>query len=168
MPVCPYCKNTIDPVAAMMDEDWVHIIQMLPAFGNHSRLVFEYIELFGTSPVRMKGKKILRLLKQVKTVFESGEFPYRKTRYRISTAGIIEALTVTCNKHFATPLEDHNYLKKVMITIAEKEERTKSIEGEKALRKKEQRIMNTHREGDLDKGGLKTLSDWKQNKGKEK
>ena len=160
MPVCPYCKNTIDPLAAMMDEDWVQIIKMLPSFGNHSRLVFEYTELFGTSPVRMKGKKILRLLKQVKTLFESGEFRYRKSGYRISQAGIIEALTITCNKHFATPLEDHNYLKKVMITISEEEHRAKSIESEKALRKKEQRIMNTHREGELE-GGF-TLSEWKK------
>jgi hypothetical protein len=163
MTTCPYCKKQFEPVEAMMDAEWIEIIKLLPDFGSHGRLVFEYLELFGVSPVRLKSKKILRLLKQVKTLFESGEFSYRKSRYRISKPGIIEALGITCNKNFATPLEDHNYLKKVMITIAEKEEREKSIESEKALRNKEERLINAHRKGDFEEE--MTLEEWKKKKG---
>lgn len=124
-----------------MEDDWREIILTLPVFGNQGRVVFEYAEKFGVLPLRMKTKKLLRLLRDVSNVLENGEFMFSQTRHKITRQGVFEALAAVNNRHFERPLENHNYLKKVMITIAGNEERNASIAGERALRKKEKGIM---------------------------
>ena len=94
---------------------------VVPVFGPHARLVFEYVEKFGTNPIRMKSRKILRLMSEVSKLFSSGRFSYRKRAYSISQKGAPASLSVVNNKHFESPLENHNYLKKVMIQVAERE-----------------------------------------------
>ncbi len=55
----------------------------------------------------------------------------------ISHAGIGEALDIVIKKNFETSLDSHNYLRRVMVTIAERESKEKSVRGEKDLRNSE-------------------------------
>lgn len=142
-----------------MDEEWREIIHLLPSFQGQSRLVLEYVEKFGVTPLRLKSKKILRLLKEVSHLFSSGRFKYRKREYEVSYAGIVEALVVVNNKHFEQPLENHNYLKRVMISIAEREAKERSIRLEQELRKKEALIRSGGREKEI------SAEEWKKRRG---
>jgi len=138
---CPYCNKEFDPREAIVEAEWRGIIGLIPKFGPYAKLAMEYCELFGVSPLRIKSRKLLRLLEEMASLFRNESFKFYKRQYRISRAGIAEALKIVCNKHFETPLENHNYLKKVMIGIAEREAKEQSIQREKELRRKEERIM---------------------------
>ncbi|RLB13537.1 MAG: hypothetical protein DRG82_15530 [Deltaproteobacteria bacterium] len=143
---CPYCRKSFDPREAVAEAEWYDIISLIPEFGPYSKLVMEYCELFGVTPLRIKSKKLLRLLREAAVLFRNESFKFHKRQYRISRTGIAEALRTVCNKHFETPLENHNYLKKVMIGISEREQREEGIRREKELRRKEASIMAGVRE----------------------
>ena len=106
-------------------------------FGPHARLVFEYLEKFGTNPIHMKSRKILRLMSEVSKLFSSGRFSYRKRAYSISQQGVPASLSVVNNKNFESPLENHNHLKKVIIQVAERELKEKRDARDRDLRKRE-------------------------------
>ena len=143
---CPNCGGQFDARDAMMDAEWGDIFYLLPSFGGHGRLVFEYVEKFGVNPLRIKSKKILRLLTEMSWLFNAGEFIYRKRRHIISRPVAIEAMRIVNNKHFAEPLENHNYLKKVMISLAAEEAKEASKRGERELREKEEQLKYSGRE----------------------
>ena len=143
---CPYCAKDFDPREAMAETEWREILALHPELHPYSNLAMEYCELFGVTPMRMRTKKLLRLLNEVAALFRNESFTFKKKTYKISRQGIAEALRTVCNKHFETPLENHNYLKKVMIAISEREAREESIRRERELRKKEERIMAGQRE----------------------
>ena len=119
--ICPKCAFEFSPGDAFADGELRDIINLLPRFQGHGKLAFEYCELFGVTPLRLKTKKLLRLLQEVSALFGSEKYNFQRKEYSISVAGIAEALRTVCNKHFERPLENHNYLKKVMIGIAERE-----------------------------------------------
>lgn len=135
--ICPECGKRINPLEAWMEDEWVEVIKLLPSFDNNGRLVMEYCEKFGVSPLRIKGKKLLRLLKELSALFTQGKFRYQKREYGISVAGIVEALKVVNNKAFDNPLENHNYLKKVMIDIAGRERKQVRDTQDRAVRERE-------------------------------
>jgi len=118
---CPKCGADIDPREARAESDWAEIIRLLPEFEAHGRLAFEYVELFGVDPLRMKSAKILRRLREIARLLREERFTYRKKAHRISRVGIVEALKTVCNRSFEGPLANDNYLKQVMISIAEGE-----------------------------------------------
>ena len=134
---CPKCSYKFDYREAVMDDDWREIIGLLPVFERHGKLVFEYVEKFGINPLRIKGSKVLRLLRQIARLFEKGSFEWRKSNKSISKSGIVEALEIVVNKHIDTPLENHNYLKKVMVGISDREGKENSKRAEKEMREKE-------------------------------
>jgi hypothetical protein len=110
---------------AMAEQEWVDVMCLLPVFGNQSRLAFEYAEKFNIHPMKIKVKKLLRLLTDIAGLFKTGKFVLNRREYEVSQRGIVEALTIVNNKNFEQPLENHNYLKKVLASIADKE-RTES------------------------------------------
>lgn len=118
------------------------IIAMLNIFGRHHAVVWAYAELFGVVPFHAKAKKLRLILEELKKLFDAGGFSYQKRLYRISPEGIAEALNVVVKKNFADGLDSHNYLKKVMINIAEREEKDSGRQTEKDLRKKEASLMS--------------------------
>ncbi len=138
---CPKCRYQCDYEDIDMDADLLAIIKILPTFGKHHRLAWAYCELFGITPLKTKRKKLRLLLEEVQLFFQGEEFAYQKKRYRISQDGIAAALNVAAKKNFAEPLDSHNYLKKIMITIAEREGKGAGIEAEKGLRKREVRLQ---------------------------
>jgi len=137
---CPICGEQFDPAAARMDSEWRDIIELLPSFGGHGNLVFEYVEKFGVNPLRIKSKKILRLLMEIARLLRTGNFTHQRREYSASSAVVIEALKVVNNKHFSAPLENHNYLKKVMISLAEEVKKEESKKAERELRRREDRL----------------------------
>jgi hypothetical protein len=129
-----------------LDQDLRAIIAMSDAFGRHRALVWAYAELFGVTPMRAKAKKLRLILAELKALFDAGSFSYRKQRYRISADGVAEALNLVVRRHFADGLDSHNYLKKIMIGIADREERESGKQAERDLRGREARMMSGHRD----------------------
>jgi hypothetical protein len=125
-----------------LDGDLRAIIAMSDQFCRHRALVWAYVELFGVTPLRAKAKKTRILLEAVKKLFDAGGFSYQKRLYRISIEGIAEALNIIVHRHFADGLDSHNYLKKIMIGIAEKEEQAAGRAAEKQLRKREDALLS--------------------------
>ena len=160
---CTKCGEMIDPKEGQAEGDWVDIIRLLPAFEKHSRLAFEYVELFSIMPLRIKGKKILRLLKGIAKLFESETFVFNRRAYKISKAGIVEALKIVCNKNFTAPLENHNYLMKVMIGISERELKERRDAEDKLLKKKEE--IKRSGTGDQEPGEDITAQEFKERHG---
>jgi len=63
---------------------------------------------------------------------------------------VIEAVKAVVNKHFSNPIENHNYLKKVMIGMNEEAQKEEAKKKEKALREREQVLMSAGRVGELE------------------
>ena len=142
---CPKCRYEHDLRVAMREANLVEIIQMVGDFAPHSRLVFEYAEMFDTvKPI--KAAKLLRILQDVHGIWTTGKFSYRKTPYQISKDGIVNSLKTLCNKKL--DLENHNYLIKVMIGVADQEGEKRSQQEEQALRKKETSLQSGVRPGE--------------------
>jgi hypothetical protein len=108
---------------------------------KYSGTVMGYVCLFGVTPFHLKAPKFRCIMEEMKRLFDTESFSFQKKKYSITHAGIVEALDLCIKKNFDQQLENHNYLKKVMVTIAEREGKGKSIEGEKDLRKREKEIM---------------------------
>lgn len=128
------------------ESDLHAIIRLMPLFGKQAHLVMGYCMLFGISPLKLKAKKLRLLLEEMRILFEQERFTYQKKIYRISAAGIVRALDVVVKKNFSEHLENHNYLKKVMIGIAEEESKEAGKAAEKDLKAREGRLREGRRE----------------------
>ena len=166
---CPQCGYKCNYNEIKADEDLTAIIKLIPVFGKSSSLAWAYAELFGATVHKTRVKKLRLLLEEMAGLFQTGAFRYQKKAYRISRGGIADALHIVTHKHFETRLENHNYLKKVMIGIAEQEENTAGRKSEEILRRseisgqrsgadreytEEQRQANLRKLGDI----IKTIS----------
>lgn len=136
---CPYCGKKINIDDILADDDMRAIMRLATAFGPHGPQVWAYIELFGVVPFSTHRKKLLHLLHDIKRLLEAEQFHYQKVEYQITRAGIAEALATVARRHFADRLENHNYLKKIMIGIAEREEQARGKQAEADLRDREER-----------------------------
>jgi hypothetical protein len=112
------------------------------AIKRHSSAVMGYVCLFGVTPFHLKAPKFRRIMEEMVKLFDAQAFSYQKKTYSISHAGIIEALDICIKKNFGEVLENHNYLKKVMIGISEREGKGKSKQDEKDLRIREGKMLN--------------------------
>ncbi len=133
-----------------LDADLRAIIEMSDKFGRHRVLVWAYVELFGITPLRAKAKRVRKLLEEMNTLIENCTYRYQKRRYEISTDGIAEALNIVIHRNFADGLDSHNYLKKVMITISEREARDAGRSAENKLRRREERLQAGQRENTVE------------------
>ena len=119
-------------------KDLEFVIAALPSFGTrYAHLVMGYAQLFGVTPMHLKAKKLRLIIEEMKKLFDAQSFTWQKKTYAISHAGIAEALDICIKKNFSEHLENHNYLKKVMVGISEREGKEGSRRAEKDLRKKE-------------------------------
>lgn len=141
---CPKCFYEFDVRQATKDAALIEVIKMQADFAPHSKLIFEYSELFWTTR-GLKAAKLLRILSEVRDIWTGEKFAFQKRVYEISKGGIVASLKTVCNKRFDVPLENHNYLKKVMISTAEEETRKRSAEAERALKEREARMRASTR-----------------------
>ena len=123
----------------MKDATMIAVIKLLPEFVPHQRLVFEYVELFHIGPP-IRARKLLRILTEVAEIFKGQAFSYQRARYEISRDGVAEGLRGVCNANIKGPLTGHNYLKKILIDIAENEKQRRQADDEKKLRQREERL----------------------------
>ena len=137
---CPYCAKQFDPLETAHDENLKAILAINPTFGKDAPLVWAYVELFGVVPFRLKARKLRVLTNDMKRLWELGQFAFEKKNYTITRRGIADALHATVLHPFSTHLTNHNYLKKIMIGIAE-------TEGAEAGKKAERDLYD--READL-------------------
>jgi len=144
---CPYCRKELDLMELNLEQDLNVIMRTMSAFGAHGHLVMAYCYLFGVSPLKLKAKKYRILLGEMKRLFDAEAFSFERRKYDISRQGIAEALDIVVKREFATILHNHNYLKQVMIGIAERERGDASRRAEKDLRQKETQILAGHRNG---------------------
>jgi hypothetical protein len=149
---CPHCRKEIDLMEMLQDNDLLAIIKMLNSFGKNSSLVAAYTELFGLRPLKAHTKKWRLLLEEMKRLFDSESFTYQKRTYAISPAGIAEALSLVVHRNFTDHLDTHNYLKRCMITIADREVQGESRQAERDLRRREDALQA----GDRDNTGVRT------------
>lgn len=107
------------------------------AIKRHSSAVMGYVCLFGVTPFHLKAPKFRRIMEEMVKLFDAQAFSLSKKLYPISHAGIAEALDICIKKNFTEHLENHNYLKKVMVGISEREGKEGSRRAEKDLRQSE-------------------------------
>lgn len=141
---CPYCNGSFDLEDYLKDSVMVQVIKMLPEFGPHARLAWEYAELFGIGPP-LNARKLCRVLGEVREMFNGQGFDFQKRRYEISRDGLAAALRTVCNqlgtgRPGGSPLQNHNYLKKCAIQISEEEAGKRSREEERKRRAEEERL----------------------------
>lgn len=146
---CPRCLFEYDYREAARDQAIMQIIRTVPDFAPHSSLVLEYLELFQTTRP-LKPAKLLRILTEVRDIWTGGKFAFQKRVYEISKAGIVQGLKTVCNKRFEAGLENHNYLKKVLISVSEEEGKRRSAQAEKELREREVRLRTGRKEGPVE------------------
>lgn len=159
---CPYCKKELDIMTIEMDKDLRFVFEALPSFGTrYSHLVMGYCQLFGVTPFSVKAKKLRLIIEEMKRLFDAQAFGYQKQSYRISHAGIGEALDLVIKKNFPDHLENHNYLKKVMITISEREQKdgTRTAEAEMKAREDKQRACGDRVRRDTGDGVEETITE---------
>ncbi len=135
---CANCGHEINLVEDRKGGAIMECIRMSGRFGQASNLVFEYALLrLGGRSIKEQELKLCRILEGLLKLWESGKFVLQKKQFTISQVGILAALKAVCDRGLKGPLENDNYLKKVMVDISEEEGKTRSIEDEKKLRKRE-------------------------------
>lgn len=162
---CPYCHKRLNLMELQLESDLMAIIKMQPVFGQNANLVWGYIELFGITPRLAKPKKIRALLEDMRTLLETGMFSYQKKRYRISQGGIVEALNIMVRRNFEMPLNNHNYLKTIMLPISEREGKAAGRKSEEDLRQNEKRLMSGVRDEATTEKGVHYIGDILKNIG---
>ena len=127
---------------AQMSKDLNAVFNIItsPVITKYSNAVMCYVCLFEVTPFHLKAPKFRRIMEEMKKLFDAEAFSFQKKTYPITHSGIVEALDICIKKHFEQTLENHNYLKKVMVGISEREGKGKSKQDEKDLRVREENI----------------------------
>lgn len=137
---CPYCRKELNYMDIQMSKDLNYVFNALTmhdAIKRHSSAVMGYVCLFGVTPFHLKAPKFRRIMEEMVKLFDAQAFSFQKKTYAISHSGIVEALDICIKKNFDQCLENHNYLKKVMVGISEREGKDVSRAAEKDLRQSE-------------------------------
>jgi hypothetical protein len=146
---CPRCDYKYDLIGDEANQALVAVIKMAGAFAPHSGLMLEYALVRGAGkPIQGKELKLLRIMEDLEKLWTSESFSFEKKKHQISRSGIVWCLKTVCNKTFLAPLENNNYLKKIMITVAEREGRERSAKLESELIRRERSQRQTGRSGD--------------------
>jgi len=119
---CPVChsKYTVDDLIREGIRD--DLIDLAAFFGNVWPLVNEYCDCFRASQWGSVGeKKKVRLLTEIKRLFEKAEFEIEGKRYRSDRAAILGALRAVCDAE-KFGFKNHNYLKRVLLSGSGKTE----------------------------------------------
>jgi hypothetical protein len=119
---CPVChsKYTVDDLIREGIRD--DLIDLAAFFGNVWPLVNEYCDCFRSGQWGSVGeKKKVRLLQELKTLFEKAEFECDGKRYRTDRAAVLGALRAVCDAE-KFGFKNHNYLKRVLLSGSGKTE----------------------------------------------
>ncbi len=143
---CPYCGEKFELEAYLKDKTIMRAILLLPEFVPHHRIAWEYAEKFRIGPP-LNAHKLVRVLEEVLDLMKSGAFDFQKKRYEISREGVAEGMRTVCNAQIKGALTNHNYLKKILIDISDRERERRGKEDEQGRRKREEGSKNEIRPG---------------------
>jgi len=149
--ICPYCRKEVHFIDMVLTKDMEYVFNVITRHELGKRYgtpALAYVSLFAVTPFHLKSSKFRRILEEIVKLYDAQAFSYQKKLYPISHAGIIEAIDICIKKNFTDVLENHNYLKKIMIGISEREGKSESRAAEKDLRAREDRSVagGGHRE----------------------
>jgi len=120
---CPVCGAEIGLDQAGQAAELMALGRAAAAFGEDWDLVSEYLELFRARPGGpLLLKKRLRLAREVWGLWERGYFECDGREYRVSREAVREALRQMGNRGLQG-LKNHNYLKKILVSQAQEEDR---------------------------------------------
>jgi len=134
---CPRCRTEFDLAHVAANQDLRAVLQIIPRFGDHARLAMEYVELLVGYPLYGSLRRARRLFEEVLTIYNGGRFDLRRRSFVISRDGVAAALKTVLEADIEGRLTNHNYLKKVMAGRAIAEERERSRQEERDLRRRE-------------------------------
>ena len=137
---CPHCRKEFNFIDMVLNKDLDYVFNVITQHEmgkKYSTPVLAYVSLFAVTPFHLKSSKFRRILEEIVKLYDAQTFSFQKKMYPISHTGIIEALDVCVKKNFTDVLESHNYLKKIMTTISEREGKAASVRAEKDLRQHE-------------------------------
>jgi len=103
----------IDLESVGKDVRLVRIQNILSSFAAAASLVSEYVECFRLPNQTMTDRKRLRLLDEVKTLFDTGEFSLEKRQYKVSALTVMEGVRGVVNRNISG-LTSHRYLYRVL------------------------------------------------------
>jgi len=143
---CPQCGHDYDLLEVEKDRELRALLEAFIRLGSHGRIVKEYMELF-EGKRRMSIKKRLRLVREVENLLKAERFEFNRRVIFLERLGILAAMKEVCNRDLKT-LTNHNYLKTVMASVAEKMSTERLKEADRKHRKKEDRARRGVRPGD--------------------
>lgn len=113
---CPICHSKFGVDDAIREQVKDEFIEMAAYFGRNGWMfVNEYVDCFRLNRFgSVTEKKRLRLLKELRKLYETCEFEFDKRRYRTDRQSIIGAMRVVADKEMFK-FKDHNYLKQILI-----------------------------------------------------
>ena len=112
---CPLCKSKISIENTINEQVKDEFIELASFFGRGWIFVNEYVDCFRTGQyASVTEKKRLRILQELRRLFEKCEFDYEKKKYRTDKKSIYGAIKVINDKELCK-FKDHNYLKQILI-----------------------------------------------------
>ena len=119
---CPVCGAEIGLDQAGQAAELMALGRAAAAYGEDWDLVSEYLDLFRARPGGpLLLKKRLRLAREVWELW-GGSLEFDGRSYRISREEVREGLRQVCNRA-PQALTNHNYLKKILVGLAQGESR---------------------------------------------
>ncbi len=150
---CPWCDRKYDLVGDQKSQALVQVMRLTKTFGPHFYLMFEYaLVRGGWKPTPSRELKLLRILEDLEKLWVSEKFSFNKKTYSIGKSGILWCIKTVCDKNWLSPLENDNYLKKIMVTVAEREARERSTKQEAELIQKEREQRTSGQRTEKDRG----------------
>jgi hypothetical protein len=112
---CPVCRSKFSIDDLMRENINDELISLAAFFGKNWALFNEYCDCFRSGQwQQVSEKKKLRLLTELKMLFERCEFEYDGKRYRTDRGRILASIRVVVDAE-KFGFKNHNYLKRVML-----------------------------------------------------
>lgn len=117
---CPWCERSVNLDQLEMADLFRERNDLAAELGRAWRLANEYVDCFRAKRGgRITLKKRVRILREIAKLWRTCEFQYDGRRYSTRQEQVLEGLTAACNRDLAG-LDNHNYLKKVLLASARK------------------------------------------------
>ncbi|MFH1036272.1 MAG: hypothetical protein V1806_17375 [Pseudomonadota bacterium] len=139
---CPACAHTFDAIQSLAEGELREYLELLAGFGSLRSTVEAYLDLFRAAPdAAMRVPTRLRLVRELRRLWDEKSFVFNRHLHHVSQAQISEAITQTVRAmQGKAGVVNHNYLKKVMLGLLDKEERL-----EKRLESKDEQALEARR-----------------------
>ncbi len=134
---CPACRELFELSPRMAEAESRDVIHALLNLGSKALRVWNYLNAFRSKPTRdLTASRRLALLKECAAMFAAKRFQFERAVYVVSDAQILEGMAEVVNAG-KSGLTSHNYLKKVLMTIIERDRKEGGRKAEEDLKERE-------------------------------